>query len=154
MSKTTPSYRDTKYGILSIAEIEGVIFDNLIQTKAYLLRNYKTLSWDIDTLLLIHTLFCGSHFKEAGTYRKHQVQLGDFTPIPYYEVPMEMKNLSEDIRIRSEYIKTEKEKKELLAYVMWRMLWIHPFFDYNGRTARLFGELFLLKHSMPLSTFA
>ena len=97
MSKTTPSYRETKYGILSIAEIEGVIFDNLIQTKAYLLRNYKTLPCDIETLLLIHSLLCGSHFAGAGTYRKHQVQLGDFIPIPYYQVPVEMKNLSEDI---------------------------------------------------------
>jgi Fic family protein len=37
---------------------------------------------------------------------------------------------------------------------MWRLLWIHPFFDYNGRTVRLFGELFLLKENLPLSTFS
>lgn len=154
MSKTTPSYRETKYGTLSIAEIEGVIFDNLIQTKAYLLRNYKTLSWDIETFLSIHRLLCGSHFENAGTYRRHQVQLWDFVPIPYHEVPIEMKNLSNDIEMRLDHAKTEKEKKELLAYVMWRILWIHPFFDYNGRIVRLFGELYLLKNWLPLSTFS
>ena len=37
---------------------------------------------------------------------------------------------------------------------MWRLLWIHPFFDYNGRSVRLFGELFLLKEHMSLSTFS
>ena len=154
MSKTTPSYRETKYGILSITEIEGVIFDNLIQTKAYLLRNYETLEWTIETLCTIHSLLCSSHFDDWGKYRKHQVQLWSFIPIQYYSVPIEMKNLDDDIRIRSEHAKTIEEKQEFLAYVMWKILWIHPFFDYNGRTVRLFWELFLLKENMPLSTFA
>ncbi len=154
MSKTTPTYRETKYGILSITEIEGVIFDNLIQTKAYLLRNYATLEWNIETLCTIHALLCGSHFSEWGQYRKHQVQLGDFIPIQYFQVPLEMKNLDADIQARLQHTKTEQDKKELLAYVMWRILWIHPFFDYNGRTVRLFGELFLLRQQMSLSTFS
>lgn len=138
MSKTTPSYRETKYGILSIHEIEGNIFDNLIQTKLFLLRNIHSLSWNIETFCQIHSLLCGNLFDEAGKYRLHQVQLGAFTPIPYYRVPIEMKNLAEDIAIRREHVQTIDQKKELLASVMWRLLWIHPFFDYNGRTVRLF----------------
>ena len=108
----------------------------------------------METLLHIHALLCGSHFTGAGTYRQHQVQLGEFTPILYVQVPIEMKNLDADIAVRLVNVRTEAEKKELLAYVMWRLLWIHPFFDYNGRTVRLFGELFLLKHHMSLSTFS
>ena len=115
MSKTTPSYRETKFGILSISEIEGVIFDNLIQTKAFLLRNYPILPWNIDTFLHIHLLLCGSHFAEAGIYRKHQVQLGDFTPIPYFQIPIEMQNLADDMVVRMQNIKTEADKKELLG---------------------------------------
>jgi fido (protein-threonine AMPylation protein) len=65
-----------------------------------------------------------------------------------------MKNLDADIQARLQHTKTEQDKKELLAYVMWRILWIHPFFDYNGRTVRLFGELFLLRQQMSLSTFS
>ena len=154
MPKTTPSYRETKYGVLSISEIEGVIFDNLIQTKAFILRNYRNLEWNIETLLHIHRLLAWSHFEEAGSYRKHQVQLGDFTPISFFEVPIEMHKLDADREERLLYAKTEWEKKEVLAYVMWRLLWIHPFFDYNGRSVRLFGELFLLKEHMSLSTFS
>lgn len=154
MSKTTPSYRETKFWILSIAEIEGVIFDNLIQTKAFLIRNYKNLDWNIATFLHIHSLLCGSHFEAAGSYRKHQVQLGNFTPIPYFQVPIEMEQLDANITERMKHAKDEAEKKELLAYVMWRLLWIHPFFDYNGRTVRLFWELFILKEHLSLSTFS
>jgi fido (protein-threonine AMPylation protein) len=57
-----------------------------------------------------------------------------------------MHHLDADIRERMQHTKTEADKKELLAYVMWRLLWIHPFFDYNGRSVRLFGELFLIQH--------
>ena len=64
-----------------------------------------------------------------------------------------MHHLDADTRERLKHIKTEADKKELLAYVMWRLLWIHPFFDYNGRSVRLFGELFLVQHGLPLSTF-
>ncbi|MDP2395528.1 MAG: Fic family protein [bacterium] len=51
---------------------------------------------------------------------------------------MELKNLEEDILERQKYIKSMQDKKEFLAYVMWKILWIHPFFDYNGRVTRLF----------------
>lgn len=154
MSKTTPSYRETKFGILSLTEIEGVIFDNLIQTKAYIMRNYRPLEWNIATFCMIHRLLCGSHFDEAGKFRLHAVQVWDFTPIPSIRIPIEMRNLDADITERQKHIKTESDKKELLAYVMWRLLWIHPFFDYNGRSVRLFGELFLLREWLSLSTFS
>ena len=40
---------------------------------------------------------------------------------------------------------SDKDKKEFLAHVIWKLLRIHPFFDYNARVVRIFGELFLLK---------
>jgi fido (protein-threonine AMPylation protein) len=104
MSKTTPSYRETKFGILSVAEIEGVIFDNLIQTKAFLLRNYRNLDWSIETFLSIHRLLCASHFEEAGIYRRHEVQVGDFIPIPHFQIAIEMKNLEDDMRVRGKFV--------------------------------------------------
>lgn len=64
-----------------------------------------------------------------------------------------MKKLDDDIQYRSKKVKTTQEKKEFLAWIMWRILWIHPFFDYNARVVRLFGELFLLKFQMQLSSF-
>jgi len=51
------------------------------------------------------------------------------------------------------FLTIPKEKKEFIAYVMWKSLWIHPFFDYNWRTTRLFWELFLLQQWLPLTQF-
>jgi hypothetical protein len=42
-----------------------------------------------------------------------------------------MKNLDEDIKERAKHLKTLKNKKDFLAFVMWKILLIHPFFDYN-----------------------
>jgi hypothetical protein len=42
-----------------------------------------------------------------------------------------MKILDDDIKYRLPLLKSLKEKKEFLAYIMWKFLWIHPFFDYN-----------------------
>jgi len=36
---------------------------------------------------------------------------------------------------------------------MHRFLWIHPFFDYNGRVSRLLGELCLLQLKLPIVSF-
>jgi len=64
-----------------------------------------------------------------------------------------MKKLDDDMQYRLKYAKTTQKRKELLAWIMWKILWIHPFFDYNARVVRLFGEFFLLKYQMQLSSF-
>ena len=153
MSKTKPTFRETKLWILWVEMIENIIFDNIILVKSYVFENYKNLDFNIDTILLFHKMLCENLYVEAWSYRKHNVQVWDFTPIDFYKVPVEMKSLDEDIKTRLSHLKTEDDKKEFLAFVMWKILYIHPFFDYNGRITRLFGELFLLKNNMKLSTF-
>lgn len=134
--------------------IESIIFDNVILVKSYIFEQYKTLGFNMETLLLLHKMLCENIYPEAGMYRKHNVHVGDFDPIDFYKVPIQMRDLDDDIKTRGTYLETETQKKEFLAFVMWRILWIHPFFDYNGRVTRLFGELFLLKHNMSLTTFS
>jgi len=137
-----------------VKEIEWIIFDNLIYVKSYIFRNYKNLKFNIETFCLIHKLLSENLFENSGKYRLHQVQLWDFTPIEYFKVPIEMKILDDDIKFRLNLLNTESEKKEFLSYIMWKFLWIHTFFDYNWRTARLIGELFLLQNNMDLSDFS
>lgn len=153
MSKTEPSFRETKLWILQVEMIENIIFDNVFLVKSYIFENYKSIDFNVDTLLLLHKMLCENIYTDAWNYRKHNVKVWDLTPVNFFEVPIEMKKLDEDIKIRLPYVKTDIEKKDFLAYVMWRILWVHPFFDYNWRVTRLFWELFLLKNNMELSTF-
>lgn len=64
-----------------------------------------------------------------------------------------MKNLFEDFKERRKHIKDLEDHIDLLAWFMHRFLWIHPFFDYNGRVIRIVGELYLLKNDLPLISF-
>lgn len=153
MTKTPVTYKETLHGILEIHEIESIIMDNLIKVQKYLFRNYQELPVNQDTVKHLHRLLAGSLFAEAGLYRKHDVELGVFQPPHYFEVQQHMKNWEGDYEEQQKHAKADREKIELCAWLIHRFLWVHPFFDYNGRMSRLLGELYLLKHNFPVIAF-
>jgi Fic family protein len=78
---------------------------------------------------------------QAGTYRNSAVRIGSssHTPPPHIEVPDHVVDMcayvDEHWNVRSAI--------QLAAYVLWRMNWIHPFADGNGRTARVVSYVVL-----------
>lgn len=70
----------------------------------------------------------------AGTWRNTPVKIGGSGHQPPDEA-----FVSEEIELMCEYVNqhwTEKNAVHLCAYVLWKLNWIHPFSDGNGRTAR------------------
>lgn len=153
MTKTPVTYKETLQGILSVREIERIVMDNLINVQKYLFRNYHKLPINQETAKYLHKLLIANLFDEGGAYRKHNVQLGFFEPPTYFNVPQHMKDWEEDYKERKKHARTREQKIELCAWLVHRFLWIHPFFDYNGRVSRLMGSLFLLKNKLPVVTF-
>lgn len=76
----------------------------------------------------------------AGTYRNSPVYIGKSShhPPPHTEVP----DLVADM---CAYVNDNWHMSaiHLAAYLLWRMNWIHPFADGNGRTARIVSYLVL-----------
>ncbi len=153
MTKTPVTYKETLRGILEIHEIEKMIMDNLINVQKYVFRNYHTLQINQETVVQLHTLLAGNLFEEAGTYRKHDVELGVFKPPAYFKLAEHMKNWEADYKERRAHARTHEAKIELCAWLIHRFLWIHPFFDYNGRMSRILGELYLLQNNFPAISF-
>lgn len=153
MSKTKPTFKKTKFGILSVREIEAGITDNLANVRAYVLRNYETMIIGIDLAKDLHLKLAGNLFDEAGDFRKKEVSVGDYEPPVYFKLPEMMKNWEEDFNERARFVKNENDHIEVLAWMMHKFLWVYPFFDYNGRVARLLGEIYLLKNNLPAITF-
>lgn len=153
MSNTKPSYYETLFGVLSIKEIESLITDNLILTRFYIASHYYKLT--INGLLLkdLHKKLAGNIFETAGNFRKTEVQVGNYKPPKFFEIEILIKNWEADYQERSKHDKTEDEKIETLAWLMHRLLWIHPFFDYNGRITRLIGEIYLMQNNLPVISF-
>lgn len=153
MTKTPVTYKETKLGVLEIREIEKIITENLALVQKYVFRNATTLDINQETLKKLHQLLTGNLFEQAGEYRKHNVELGDFKPPEYFKVPELMRNWQEDLKERIKHTKTKKDQVDNCAWLMNRLLWVHPFFDYNGRIARLVGELYLIKNNLPVIDF-
>lgn len=98
----------------------------------------------------LHQLVMQETGKEwAGRYRNSNVIIvgADHKPPEAIDVPDEMRKLINWLR--------EKRKKiplvELAALVHHKFVYIHPFFDGNGRTARLIMNLFLMQQGYPLA---
>ena len=84
----------------------------------------------------------------AGKYRDGNVIIGGakHTPPEAIEIPGKMHDLIV-------WLKQNKNKLhliELAAILHHKLVLIHPFFDGNGRTARLAMNLFLMQHGYPL----
>jgi Fic family protein len=83
-------------------------------------------------LQLHHTALDGLH-RLAGTYRNTPVKIGGSK-----HQPPEAAFVADEVQSLCEYINENwnKSAAHLAAYVLWKMNWIHPFADGNGRTAR------------------
>lgn len=78
----------------------------------------------------------------AGTYRPGPVEIEKSKHIPpdAHRVPEMVEDLCDYINDNWD----ERTPIHLSAYVLWRLNWIHPFDDGNGRTSRLVSYVVLL----------
>jgi fido (protein-threonine AMPylation protein) len=80
--------------------------------------------------------------KDAGRWRDGPIRIGKsaHVPPPAEEVPGHIDDMCE-------YVNDNWNKGgiHLAAYIMWRLNWIHPFVDGNGRTTRAISYLVLSK---------
>lgn len=77
---------------------------------------------------------------DAGRYRLSGMKIkhSKLEPPAHGDVPQHVDELCEYINLN-----WEKSAFHLAAYVMWRLNWIHPFSDGNGRTSRAASYLVL-----------
>ncbi|KQU76800.1 MULTISPECIES: Fic family protein [unclassified Rhizobacter] len=68
----------------------------------------------------------------AGDYRPCQVFVGEHEPPPHYRVQALMDDFVNTVNREWE----AADSVGLAAFVLWRLNWIHPFINGNGRTAR------------------
>lgn len=84
----------------------------------------------------------------AGCYRDRNVVItgSDHTPPPAFEISRMMRGLVNWYRQN----KKNLHPIELAALLHHQLVFIHPFFDGNGRTARLLTNIVLMKKGYPL----
>jgi Fic family protein len=92
-------------------------------------------------LLHLHRTALDGITAYAGNWRPAGIEIGDskHKPPAAYQVPERVEELCDYVNDKW----TEKSPLHLASYVMWRLNWIHPFTDGNGRTSRALSYLVL-----------
>lgn len=97
----------------------------------------KYMLWDLNHVAVANISQFGGRFREEPIY------VSDHKPPHFREVP----------HLMDQFISTIHENwynwttTEIAAYALWRLLWIHPFIEGNGRTARAACYYLLCVHS-------
>jgi len=109
-------------------------FDRMLELVDYVARGERPFRLRTSMILDLHRIALWELSPYAGNFRPSDVEIGKSKHVPpsAHLVP----NFVEEM---CEYVMQNAEKSDplhLCAYVMWRLNWIHPFTDGNGRTSR------------------
>lgn len=159
--KSATSFKETAFGILPHSEIVKLEAEGIKKAQQCIIQlsNPRTKITP-EVILDIHKQGFGFIFPDwVGKFRTIDVTVGDYEPPHYSKVPELIKNLCDDLAERLEHLPSPQNEEiflaELISLLAWfqhRLVWIHPFRDYNGRVARLLTNLLLLNLRFPIIT--
>lgn len=146
-------YLDTTLGILSYAEFAPHLARRVEQIQ------FEIREGDLDNRVLDEQLFREFHQRicgdltpgSAGRWRTAQVVVGEHEPPAPHLVAPAMRGYVLDLQARTEAAPGEGSELllELLAFAEGRLLSIHPFADFNGRTTRVFIDWLTRRLRLP-----
>jgi Fic family protein len=92
-------------------------------------------------LLHLHRIALMGISQYAGNYRPSSIEIGGsrHQPPGAFEVPERVEQLCDYINEQWQ----QKSPLHLAVYTLWKLSWIHPFTDGNGRTSRAASYLIL-----------
>jgi Fic family protein len=116
-------------------------YDAVIEMVEHFQHPDRPFRLRLSHLLHLHRIALEGISSYAGNFRPAGIEIGGsrHEPAGAHQVP----ELIEDL---CEYVNTNWEHAtatHLAAYVLWRLNWIHPFTDGNGRTSRAASYLVL-----------
>lgn len=157
--KGATSYKETAFGIIPRSKLIQLELEGTKRGLEYiseLIQRRKSSKITPYLICKLHEIsFAWIFPKWAGKYRKIQVTFSGKEAPPYYQLHELVANFCNDLEERLKYLPRPGEENfivkviELLAWFQHRFVFIHPFQDYNGRTARMLTTLILLRLNLP-----
>jgi len=116
-------------------------FDAVVEMVEHFLHPDRPFKFRPSHLLHLHRLALDGISHYAGTWRPAGIEIGGskHRPVGAHQVP-------EEIEYLCDYVNDNWNATtpiHLAAYVLWKLNWIHPFTDGNGRTSRAASYLVL-----------
>ena len=155
--KGATHYIETAFGIVARSKLVELEAEGIAKGLFWVIKQApKKPRITAQLLLDLHRRCFGFIFPEwAGILRRVAVQVSDYTPPPPHALREHLTNFEKDLATQLEQLSDNglKRKQLLITIAAWmqhRIVWIHPFLDYNGRIARLATNLLFLEHGLPL----
>jgi Fic family protein len=116
-------------------------FDRVIEFVEYFLDHERPFKLRSSQLLTLHREALNGLSNYAGNFRPAGIAIGGskHQPVGAHQVPEEVEGLCDYV---NDNWRT-KSAIHLAAYCLWRLNWIHPFTDGNGRTSRALSFMVL-----------
>lgn len=128
----------TDAAAIGLAEFEGFLRADITLTEALTPKTNFTLAY----LLQMHRLALGHLYAFAGRYREVNMSKGGFAFPAARFLPASMQTFEQEWLLRPLPTNREALLRQLAA-IHGELLFIHPFREGNGRTARLLTNLML-----------
>ena len=146
-------YLTTSLGILSYAELAPYLALRVQDVEASIAEGqYADRPVDEDLIRELHHRICGDLLPDmAGHWRRTDVRVGSHQAPRYPNVPILMRDYCRDLEARLAALADPVDDRlpEALAFAEGRLLWIHPFADFNGRTTRVLLAALLHRLGLP-----
>lgn len=144
---------ETTRGILSYSQLAPLLAERVLRVLQDIEDDiFATRSLDESLLLDLHRNICGDLTPDwAGKLRATEVKVGQHSPPFPHQVPMLVRDYFADLNVRLAEMSAGKEALllETLAFAEGRLLFIHPFADFNGRATRLLLAEILRRQELP-----
>jgi Fic family protein len=116
-------------------------FDAVLDLIDYVARDGREFRLRPSTILSLHKLALDGLSRYAGTWRPSAVSIEKSGHKPPHEsdVPRLIEEMCDWVNDNW----ANETALKICAYLMWRLNWIHPFLDGNGRTSRAVSYLAL-----------
>ena len=116
-------------------------FDEVLDLIDLAVRDGRTFRLRLSTVLGLHSTAMKGVHPQAGTFRNSPVEIAGSKHSPPHEglVAAKVQDLCEWVNANWH----TRSAVDIAAYIMWRLNWIHPFADGNGRTTRAVAYLVL-----------
>jgi Fic family protein len=127
----------------AVREAENAIrqIDTVLNVIDGIERDGRPFRLRASLILTLHRIALEGLSRYAGNWRPSSVSIeqSKHSPPPVHLVPSLMEEMCDWLEANWE----NRSAVALSAYVMWRLNWIHPFDDGNGRTSRAVSYLVL-----------